>query len=512
MWGYTYKMGTLLIKGGTVIDGTGKPGEQADILVKGDKITAMGSLGASSADVVIDASGLIVTPGFIDVNTDSDHYLSLFTDPAQQDFLLQGVTTIVGGQCGSSLAPLIKGTLESIRKWGDINLVNVNWHTMEELLWTLQTLGPAINFATLVGHATIRRGLIGEQIRELTEEELQVLSSVVRQSLEQGAQGVSTGLAYNHARGTPFNEIKLLGTLATRFNAIYTTHLRSETDGLLDAVTETIALAKETGVKTMISHFRPIKGYEASFTKALEMIRATDSPVYFDAYPFDYSIVPIYTLLPEWGQQGSLEQMQAIVKDPQRTAELLEFFKATKGEEIIIARAPGFDYSIGKTLAEYATAQEVDVARGLLNLMQFTKLKAVVFKKNINYGLAIDALMTDKAFVASNSPSLLETRSVIENERAIKTFSKFIEIALERGLSLEWAIAKITAKPAQFMNFKDRGVLREGAIADITLLQELPMANKHRALRALHVVVGGEVSVRDGIFQGSRNGKVLKRI
>ncbi len=505
-------MATILIKGSIVIDGTGKPGEPVDILIKNDRIAALGTLTSTQADIVLDGSGMITTPGFIDVNTDSDHYLSLFTDPAQQDFLLQGVTTIVGGHCGSSLAPLIKGTLESIRKWADINLVNVNWHTMEELLWTLQTIAPAVNFATLVGHSTARRGLIGEQIRDLTEDELQVLSSIIRQALEQGAIGVSTGLAYNHARGTPYNELKIIASIAARFNGIYTTHLRSETEGIFAAVQETIALAQETGIKTLISHFRPIKGSEAEFTKALEMIRSTTAPVVFDAYPFDYSIVPIYTLLPEWAQQGSLEQMQAVVKDPQRADELKKVFAQVKGDEVVVARAPGFDYSIGKTLSEYALAQEVDTAQGLLNLMQFTKLKAVVFKKNINYAMAIDALMTDKAFVASNSPSLLESRNVIENERALKTFSKFIEIALERGLALEWAINKITSKPAQFMGFTDRGVIQEGAIADITMLQEIPAEHgRHRSLRAVNVIVGGELSVKDGVFQAARNGKILKR-
>jgi N-acyl-D-amino-acid deacylase len=504
-------MGSLLIKGSTVIDGNGTPGVKADILVKGGRIVALGVLTSNEADVVIDGTDLIATPGFIDVNTDSDHYLSLFTDPAQQDFLLQGVTTIVGGQCGSSLAPLIKGTLDSIRKWGDTNLVNVNWHTFDEFLWTLQTLSPAINFATLVGHSTVRRGLLGDQIRDLTEDEMQVLSAQLRQALEQGALGVSTGLGYNHSRGVPYNELKIVASLAARFNGIYTTHLRDETQGLLDSVSETIALAKETGVKTVISHFRPIIGFEQQFTQALELIRTSSSEVYFDAYPFDYSILPVYMLLPESLRKGSLEEMQALIKDTAQESVLLAEFAKIRGDEIRIARAPGFDYSIGKTLTEYAAAQELDTAHGLLALMRYTRLKAVIFKRNINYAMAIDALMTDKALVASNSPSLLETRSVIENERAVKTFSKFIELSLQRGLSLEWAINKITMKPATLFGFSGRGVLAEGAVADIALLQEVPNEHKQRSLRALHVVVEGEVAVRDGVFQGVRNGKVIKR-
>lgn len=505
-------MATLLIKGSTVFDGTGKPGQKADVLVKNDRIVAVGSLGTSQADIVIDGADLITAPGFIDVNTDSDHYLSLFTDPAQQDFLLQGVTSIVGGHCGSSLAPLIRGSLESIRKWGDINLVNVNWHTMEELLWTLQTIGPSINFATLVGHATVRRGLLGEQIRDLTAPELQLLSATVRQSLEEGAIGVSTGLAYNHARGTPYHEVAMLGNLAARFNGVYATHLRDEKEGLVASVTETIAVAKEAGVRTVISHFRPIKGYEKQFTEALALIQTTDAPVYFDAYPFDYSIVPIYTLLPAWAQQGSLEQMQSVVKDPAREAEILEGISSLDGDSVIIARAPGFDYSIGKTLTEYAQAQEVDVATGLLTLMRYTRLKAVVFRKNINYGMVVDALMTDRALLASNSPSLLETRNVIENERASKTFATFMNIALERGLALEWIIHKMTGKPASVFGLAGRGVIAEGAAADLVILEKrAPAKMSGVGYHPLHVVVSGELAVKDGIFQGTKSGKIIKR-
>ncbi len=505
-------MGTILIKGSTVIDGTGTPGVVTDILIKNDLISAIGNFSANQADVVLDGAGMITTPGFIDVNTDSDHYLSLFTDPAQQDFLLQGVTTIVGGQCGSSLAPLIKGTLESIRKWGDINLVNVNWHTMEELLWTLQTLSPGVNFATLVGHSTVRRGILGEEIRDLNESEVQLSSSIVRQAIEEGAIGVSTGLAYNHSRGTPFAEIKMLASIAARFNGVYGTHLRDETENVEQSVTETIAIAKETGVPTIISHFRPIIGFEKQFTAALELIRATDAPIYFDAYPFDYSIVPIYTLLPQWAQQGSLEKMQELIKDTGQEVELKKEFAKIQGDQVVIARAPGFDYSIGKTLTEYAATQEVDAQQGLLNLMRYTRLKAVVFRKNINYSMVVDALMGEKALVASNSPSLLENRNVIENERASKTFSKFLNICMERGLKLEWAINKITAKPAKILNFKDRGILKEGMVADLAVLQPLLLPHsKQGGFQPVHVIVGGELAVRDGIFQGVRNGKVLRR-
>ena len=168
----------LLIKNGTIVDGSGKPPYKADVLVVGDKISAIGNFSYKKAEVVIDALGLYVAPGFIDVNTDSDHHLSLFTNPPQEDFLLQGITTIVGGQCGASLAPLLYGSLESIRKWADPNLVNVNWHTVSEFFEVLSGKKIGVNFATLAGHGTMRRAIVGEDLRDLTDRELKLLLSV----------------------------------------------------------------------------------------------------------------------------------------------------------------------------------------------------------------------------------------------------------------------------------------------------------------------------------------------
>jgi len=492
----------ILIKNSTIIDGTGTAGEKKDILIKDDRIVAIGHFPAQQAETVLDALGMTTTPGFIDVNTDSDHYLSLFTDSAQQDFLLQGVTTIFGGNCGSSLAPLIRGSLESIRKWGDTNLVNVDWHTMAEFLQTLDKLKLGVNFGTLVGHSTVRRGILGETLRDLTAPEMDMMKSVISQALADGAFGVSTGLAYNHARNAPFAEVKSLAELVARANGVYSTHLRNEHEGLVSAVGEAISIAKETGAKTLISHFRSIINFEKQFEDALKIIQSSGQKVRFDAYPFDYSIVPVYTLLPEWAQQGSLEQMQVLIADSYNNDELRKAFSKIKGGDIVIARAPGFDYLVGKTLAEYSKAQEINSVDGLLNLMRQTKLRAVVFKKNINYKNTLNALDSPKSFVASNSPSLLEGRNVIENERAARTFSKYLELV--RGnpkASLESAIMKLTSEPANFFGLKDRGVLKEGAIADIAVLN---------GNRAVHVLVRGKLAVRDGSFQGGLYGEILR--
>src|SRR3989338_776433 len=174
---------TLLIKNVQPIGAGNKLPERTDIFISGDKISAFGNFSSKGADETIDGQGAYVSPGFIDVNTDSDHYLTLFDDPAQEDFLKQGVTTIIGGQCGSSLAPLIYGSLESIRKWTDIGKMNVNWNSAKEYLNELERRRLGVNFGTLIGHSTIRRALVGESQRTLTKNELKVFNETLKRTM-----------------------------------------------------------------------------------------------------------------------------------------------------------------------------------------------------------------------------------------------------------------------------------------------------------------------------------------
>lgn len=494
----------ILIKNIEVVDGTGKPPYAADVLLKGERISAIGKFSGKTAELTIDGSGKQLTPGFIDLNTDSDHYLTLFTHPSQRDFLLQGVTTIIGGHCGSSLAPLIYGSLESIRKWADVNQINVDWHTVSELFSTLERRKLGVNFGTLIGHSTVRRALIGESFRDLTANELAVMKSVAEGALSEGALGVSTGLGYAHARQTPYFEIRTLAEAAARRGAVYSTHLRDEREGLLSSISETVRIAEETKVKTVISHFRPLLGFEKDFESALAVLeklpRETD--VRFDSYPFDTSIVPIYTLLPRWAQNGGLEVMLANIKTPYLRDRILSELPEAGGD-LRVAQAPAADFLVGKTLGEFSANQEVNHREGLLRLMLATNLRAVVLYKNINLELAIKSLFSERGLVASNSPSLAEAIAVVKHERAYNTFPKFLSLVRERKvMPLEKAIQKITAVPAALFDLKDRGEVREGVIADLVMFRDGKVEN---------VFVSGEMAVKDGVFQNILAGKIIKR-
>lgn len=495
----------LLIRNANIIDGTGHPSYKGDIFVAGDKISAIGAFPSKKADVVIDALGLTVTPGFIDVNNDSDHHLALFTNPGQDDFLKQGITTIIGGHCGASLAPLLYGSLESIRKWANPDQINVNWHWVSEFLRVLEKRTLGVHFGMLVGHSTIRRALIGEDRRDLTDNELRVFANIVERSLKDGALGFSSGLGYAHAHLTPYAEIRELVKIVARYHGVYSTHLRDERAKVENAVAETIMLAQETKVKTLISHLRPIRGYEPNIARAVKKIHDLPESVdlHFDIYPFETSYVPIYTLLPEWTRRGNLEHMRALLDSPPHNDAVRDGLDVEILKSARVAAAPSAPYLIGKTFDDFARENDVDIREGALRLMRMTNLKALVIVKNINRSVAERMAFEPRAFIATNSADLPQAPPTLQPERAVKTFPRFLELArIQPPALFEQAIRKITALPAKKFGLVGRGIIKQGAYADLVCLD---------GASVVHTIVGGVLAVHNGIPTGARAGRVLRR-
>lgn len=499
---------TLLIKDVRILGGVQSFPDSSDVFVNDEKISAIGNFPNKKADIVLDGQGAYLSPGFIDVNTDSDHYLTLFDHPGQEDFLRQGVTTIFGGMCGSSLAPLLYGSLESFGKWSDPNRVNVNWHTMAELLKVIDRRPLAVNFGTLVGHATIRRAIIGEASRDLTKNELNVFSRILRTALEEGGFGFSTGLAYVHAKETPYAELKSLVGIAKEFNGVYATHLRDMSAGIAASVEETIRLAKETGVKTLVSHFVPIVGSEKKYKAALAAIDALPREIdfNFDLYPSSNSLLPIYTFLPSWAQNGGVAVMLANAKDEWLAARIKKDMPHLDEEHFIIAQAPGNDFLVGKSLTAVKEMYGVrDGREALVRLMVTMNMRGGILYRNIASDLTTRAMVSARSFIASNAPSFAEglTRGKqLKSERTTRTFTDFLAM-VEQGklMPLEKAIAKITALPAKKFNLALRGTIVEGNFADLTCF---------RGSEIKFTVVNGRVAMRNGEYKGVCAGKALR--
>ncbi len=473
--------------------------------MKNGRIAAIGSLRRQFADVVIRGAQLFAAPGFVDMHTDSDHYLTLFSNPPQQDFLLQGVTTIMGGQCGSSLAPLLYGTLESIRKWSNSRNINVDWHSFAEFKQTLESLPIGVNFGSLIGHSTIRRALIGETLRDLTLSELAVFKKLVADAAREGAFGLSFGLGYLHSRGTPFGEMLELAKMLGPYNALLSIHLRNHTAKLHEAVDEVVRLAKQGQTRVLISHLMPVKGFEAEYETALGTLEAlgNESEVYFDTFYGTRTHMPIYMLLPEWAQMSNLEAMSAHLIKPGVRERLTEYFVDMKGEDLTVSVAEAVPYLEGKTLQTFQENRNLSAPEALYELMRLTKLRATVLYENLDADLLIKGLSHGRSFIASNSASFAPLKHPSERAR---TFPNFLALMLKKkALTLEAAVRKITRAPAEFLHLADRGVLKEDWLADITLFS---VSNSSDVIIE-HTIVNGVLSVHNRTLADAANGAIV---
>lgn len=507
---------TLLIKNVQIVGGagTGTSGAAAaatsttDVFVSDNKISAIGSFPNKKADMVLDGQGAYLSPGFIDSNTGSDHYLTLFDNPNQEDFIKQGVTTIMGGMCGASLAPLLYGSLEALQKWGDPNRTNVSWHTMGEFLKVMDKHPASVNFGTLVGHATVRRALVGEALRDLTKNELGVFMRTLETALAEGAFGLSTGLGYVHARKTPYAELRALAEIVKKYRGVYATHLRNDTAGIKESVEETIKLARETGVSTIISHFAPVLGAEKEYEAALALIDAlpNDVDLRFDLSPSPNSLTPIYTFLPEWAQTGGIAVMQANINDQWLLPRIKKDIPELDADNFFIAQAPGNEILVGRTLTEIKEIYEIDDGRDvLLRLMQALQLKGSVLYKNLNSDLIARALASKRSLVASSAPSVGDRAQGIKHftsDRASATFSAFLALAEEKKMPLEDAVRKITRDPARIFGLASRGEIKEGNYADLVCF---------RGGEVKFTVVNGRVVEKENEFQSVFPGRTLRR-
>jgi len=471
----------VLVKNALIFDGSGKPPFKSDILISGQRIARLGSFSLSSAEKKIDARGQMVTPGFIDINNSSDHYLTLFSETGQTNLLKQGITTIIGGQAGSSLAPLIDGSLRSIRKWADPSLINVNWRSVGEFLKVLKQRKLSVNFGTLIGHSTIRRALIGEDLRDLTDKELKVFNYLLEMGLSEGAFGFSTGLTYVHSHNTPFQEIEILAKTVAKFKAIYATQLRNYGEGLDQAITETLNLAKKTGVNVEINHFQPLKDYKENYQKAIVLIEKEKprANINFDLTTGEANLIEIYTLLPEWVRHGNLEIMLRNITTANIRERILKTLEKYPAEDLTIAQVPAIlKFLIGKSIRQFSQSQNLKPAEAILKLMELTQLKAGLWYKNIDQEVWQQTLFSENTIIASKEPT------------------KFLNLN-----PLEKIIVKITSLPSHKFGIWGRGLIREGYYADLVIFRDNQPSE---------VLVNGSLVLENGEPQKVLAGKVLK--
>lgn len=478
---------TILIKNIQLIDGTGRPAFKADVLVKKEKIHAIGNFPRYRADEIIDGMGAYLSPGFIDIDAESDHDLALFSDSSQKDFLLQGVTTIIGGQRGASLAPLIYGSLKSIEEWADTRKINVNWHTVAEFLKIMKRRRLGVNFGTLVGYRTIRQSLAGDSTKDLSRNELRILNSIMEKSLREGAFGFSASLDYFYNNQVSYNEIKFLAETTAKHKGVCALRLRDKEKGQISSVKEAIETAKETGVKVLINNLKPLIGHKKDYEEVLELIsKNTDkADIYFGVCLSEASAVSIRAFLPGWVWEEDYETALKDIQTPGLKEKILKEMPRIKGEEIILG-APSNEYLVGKSLKEFAQNRNLTIGESLLELMKITGFRATVSYRNLNFRKTVQSLAHERAIVASKSAG---------------KFLKLVE--KEKIMPIEKAIYKITGLPAAKLGLKNRGTIRNGHLADLVLSRDAEIRE---------VLLNGKRVIKDGRFQGILAGKVLKKM
>lgn len=492
---------SLLIKGVQVVDGVGSPPYKADVLVQRNLISAIGDLKRRRAVREIDGLGNYLAPGFIDIHATSDHFLTLFSNPAQNHFTNQGITTIIGGHCGASLAPLLYGNLQSIRKWTDPNEINVNWHTVAEFLKILDRIPLGVNFGTLIGHSTIRRDLVGENSRPMRGKELPVFKRILKDSLEEGAYGLSTGLGYVHGQNIRQGEIKALAEIVAQYDGVYSTHLRDDEEGIISSVDETIKLAKSTRVKTLISHFYPIKGFEEKFRLALTKIEknAASASIYFETYDWGERSAAIYLLLPKWAKEGNLEAMLKRLENKKTRERILKEIKEPEEFKfLMLASVPEHPYLLGKTIGEIAADSGETEEEALLRIMQATRLRATVWLSDVDRELADESLLSGRALISAHNNAGLPNE-VMHSRSLLETFPMYLDFAVKQSsMPIEAAIKKITLEPARLLGLTKRGAIKERNIADLVVIGKSDYKVKH-------TILGGKV-----VGEEETRGQVLR--
>jgi len=519
-------MRTTKIINGTVLDGTGRAAFTADVSLTGDRISAIGDLLRADADNIIDADGCIVCPGFIDVHTHSDAYILL--EPAAPSKLYQGVTTEIGGNCGASCAPLY-GEARMPSDW-TIHTYPGTWRTMADYRALVEQVVPGPNMAMLAGHNTLRAGVTGYADRPATPDEIRLMVRRLEQALDEGARGLSTGLVYTPGRYAETAEVCALASAAAAHGGIYTSHMRSETSRLIEALDETLAIGRQTGIRVQVSHLKASgKKNWHLLDIALERIHAAQAEgldVAADRYPYTSSCTDLDIIFPGWAAAGGPQAVLARLRDPaERTRlreDLISDHDADYWETITIGSTahPETLRFQGQPLTAIAGTLGVHPAEAALMLAEKDELRTAAFFHGMSEENMHRVLRQPWVMLGSDASLRAPTGPLSHDwphPRAYGTFPRFLRMALDgKTVPLPEAIRKMTSLPARTFNLGNRGELRKGAAADLLVIdpqalrENTTFAHPHALAAGIrHVIVNGVHTLRNGTLTGNRGGRFL---
>ncbi len=518
----------LVIRGGTVVDGTGAEPFRGDVGVRGGRIVAVERAIETPAAEVIDAAGLIVSPGFVDIHTHSD--LTLLSAPAAVSALTQGVTTQVVGNCGLGVAPRgPQADLAQLRAdaaYLDLDpAVPLDWSTTAGYLAELRLARPAVNVLSLVPHGPLRASVVGSAARASTPAEIEAIVALARAGLDEGAVGVSTGLCYPPQCYADDAELTALGMAVAQAGALFAWHMRDYADDLLDSARQCLRVARQTGCRTQISHLAAVGrrnwGRVDDVLQLVDEARADGLDVGVDCYPYLAGNAPLTQALPADVQAGTQEQVRRRLQEPAvRRAVLAAWATRPVGwEETFLSRlptGPGTPDLVGRSVEQVARERDLEPAEFALDLLaeHGSSVLVVVFGR-AEQDLA--SVLAHPASVVASDGLALDPHGVTghgqPHPRSYGCFPRYLSRVGAGELSA--AIRRCTAGPAARVGLTDRGRVAVGQRADLAVF-DLPRFTDHSTFESPHqlstgvqeLLVGGARAIRSGVVTGVRQGTV----
>lgn len=522
---------TLLIKNGTIVDGLGNPAFKGDIGLVGNQIKAIGNLQNATADIVIDASNLIVSPGFIDIHTHTDERLLICPEGTSK--IYQGVTTEVGGNCGFSPFPQDKDAKAEL--YGNLKdeKEEDTFTDLDGMLNNMHKNGISINFATFTGHGNLRAAVIGRNDVQATVEQMKKMEALLQHTFDQGSFGLTTGLEYPPGSYANTEELINLAKIVQANDALYSTHMRNEDDTVIEAIEETYKITRESGVNTEISHIKacnPANWHKVD--RILEMLdeaKKEGLPVNADRYPYTAYGTGLSQFVPLWARQGSTDEVLERMKDP----ELKEKIKAhveSRGDRIggwdrvMLSRCSKDENKqfIGKTVKEACEITGMDPYDFVKNILVEERMDVgmvgfAMDEANLRKVLTHDSVMigSDGSVAAPEG----KLSSGMPHPRYYGTFPRVLGKYArdEKFFDLPTAVKKMTSMPAEKMALKQRGCLKEGYFADITLfdpnkvIDKATFSDPHQLAEGIsYVIVNGVPVIENGKHNGKRPGEALR--
>jgi len=529
-------MSSLLIRGALVIDGSNREPFRGDIAVEKGMITEVAPSIKGGGKAIVEADGLVAAPGFIDIHSHTD--LSIFKHPLAESKVLQGVTTEVVGNCGIGAFPVNderRAALIDYLRIHDFHFPSygLSWNNLTQYAERLDRIGLGLNLAPLVAHGALRIAILGVDDRSPSHKELETMKTLLTDSLEQGAWGLSTGLIYPPGSFAKTEELVALSKIVTRYGALYASHIRGEGATLMEALDEAVLVGKESGVRVEVSHLKAMGqdnwGRGKEVLLKLEKARQDGLDIAADQYPYEATSTSLTALVPPWALAGGiyelLKRLASSEMKERLQAEILREMNQRGGPNRIIIAEIGSGKNMGlsgKNLSEIAEVWHCTPEIAVMRLLQEEKAAVGAVYFSLSDEDVTTILSSGQVSVGSDGTGMNagEDSGKSTHPRSYGTFSRILGLyARDKGaLSLAKAIYKMTGLAAGRLGLRNRGLIKRGFIADLVLFDPLTIQDQstfehpHQyATGVVYTWVNGYPVVREGRITGNTPGRVLQK-